>query len=80
MAVAISNKTELKCENSSGIINNNYIIDLDLKTVREAKFFFDKKYNDYLIDYYNLGPISMFRTFEFIDGQVQRTPVYYVNN
>ena len=63
LAVCISNKTESKCENASGVINNNFIIDLDTRVVREANFFFPKKYNDYLIDYQSLGPIAMFRTF-----------------
>ena len=63
LAVCISNKTESKCENASGVINNNYVIDLDTRVVREANFFFPKKYNDYLIDYQSFGPIAMFRTF-----------------
>jgi hypothetical protein len=80
LAVCASNKTEAKCENTAGVVVNNFAIDLDKKIVREAKFFFDKKYNDYLIDYINMGPISMFRTFEFVDGMVVRSPVYYVSN
>lgn len=79
-AVCLSNKTESRAVNKEGVVNNNFMIDVVASTVREAEFFFDSKYNDFLIDYYYLGPISMFRTFYFQDGKVERTPVYYVNN
>lgn len=78
--VTVSNKTENKALNKEGVVNNNFIVDVDAGTVREARFFFEQKYNDYLIDYLNLGPISMFRTFFFQDGKVETTPVYYVDN
>ena len=78
--MTVSNKTENKAVNKEGIVNNNFIVDVSAGTVREANFFFDTKYNDYQIDYLNLGPISMFRTFFFQDGKVEATPVYYVDN
>ena len=78
--VTISNKTDSKAFNSQGVVNNNFIVDVETLTMRETKYSFDKKYNDYLIDYLYLGPISMFRTFLFQDGKVERSPVYYVNN
>jgi hypothetical protein len=76
----ISNKTESKSLNSAGLVNNNFILDVDHQTIRETKFTFDSKYNDYQIDIINLGAYSMFRTFDFAEGRVCRTPVYYVNN
>jgi hypothetical protein len=78
--VCVSNKTEHKATNKDGVTNNNFIVDVQAQTIREAHFWFDKKYNDYLIDYLYLGPISMFRTFFFTDGKPETTPVYYVNN
>jgi len=66
--------------NKDGVVNNNFIVDVQAQTVREANFFFDPKYNDYQIDYLYLGPISMFRTFYFNEGKAEKTPVYYVNN
>ena len=78
--VCVTNKTELKAVNSKGVTNNNFIVDVDALTIRETKFTFDQKYNDYLIDYLSMGPISMFRTFFFQEGKVERSPVYYVNN
>jgi hypothetical protein len=78
--VCISNKTDSKAINKEGVVNNNFIVDVDTLTMREAKYSFENKYNDYLIDYLYLGPISMFRTFYFKDGKVERSPVYYVNN
>jgi len=78
--VTVSNKTEHKAFNKDGVVNNNFILDLDLGTLRESKFSFEQKYNDYLIDYINLGPICMFRTFYFQDGKVETTPVYYIDN
>ena len=78
--VTVSNKTEHKAFNKEGVVNNNFILDLDMKTLRESKFSFEQKYNDYLIDYVNLGPICMFRTFFFQDGKVETTPVYYIDN
>jgi len=79
-AVCVSNKTESRAVNKEGVINNNFIIDVATSTVREVKYSFAEKYNDYLIDYIYLGPISMFRTFFFQEGKVETTPVYYVNN
>ena len=76
----ISNKTDSKALNSDGVTNNNFTVDLSALTIRETRYWFDKKYNDYLIDYLYLGPIAMFRTFFFVDGKVERSPVYYVNN
>lgn len=78
--VCISNKTESKAVNSQGVVNNNFIYDAEKQVITEAKFFFDEKYNDFQIDIINLGPYSMFRTFDFDDGKVLRSPVYYVNN
>lgn len=79
-AVCVTNKTEQKMVTKEGIVNNNFILDVALGTVREANFWFDPQFNDYLIDYINLGAISMFRTFEFDNGQAKETPTYYVNN
>lgn len=79
-AVCVSNKTESRAVNKEGVVNNNFIIDVLAETVRETEFSFAEKYNDFLIDCYYMGPISMFRTFFFQDGKVERTPVYYVNN
>jgi hypothetical protein len=90
MLVAISNKSEHKdkCKNKNGICNNNYIIDASLGNevakMREVKFDFkvdgDFFYNDQLTDCFGLGSVSVFHTFRHKEGQVQDTPVYYVNN
>lgn len=48
-----------------GSINSNFIVDVDNQgAISETKFTFGP-YQDYLIDCYNLGPNSMFRTFKF---------------
>ena len=78
--VCVSNKTESRAYNKEGVVNNNFIVDVNTSTIRQTKYSFAEKYNDYQIDYMYLGPISMFRTFYFLDGKVQTSPVYYVNN
>jgi hypothetical protein len=79
-AVTISNKFEAKAINKAGVVNNNFIIDVVAGTVRETNFSFDQKHNDYLIDYHYLGQFCMFRTFNFVEGKVASSPVYYINN
>lgn len=73
----------------NGVYNNNYIIDAtvskDQATMRETKFIFDKEedgfmYNDQVIDCFGVGNMSVFHTFRHIEGKIQVTPVYYVNN
>jgi hypothetical protein len=79
-AVTISNKSDAKAVNKDGVVNNNFVLDVLAGTVREANFFFDEKHNDYLIDYLYLGQFCMFRTFNFLEGKVIPSPVYYINN
>jgi len=76
----ISNKTEQNKTNTAGIVNNNFVCDTKKGTIREAKYYFDQKYNDFLIDYHYMGPNAMYRTYQFENGKVLSSPVYYVNN
>lgn len=78
-----------KCKDKNGIFNNNYIIDAtlgnDQASIREAKYTFDVEpdgfcYNDQLTDCFAIGSVSVFHTFRHKEGQVQTTPVYYVNH
>jgi hypothetical protein len=89
MLVCNSGKNDAKAKNSAGIVNNNFILDTSLGnehgTLRETKFFFPKEadgyeWNEWLIDYFPLGNISVFHTFRHINGVLQETPVYYINN
>jgi hypothetical protein len=84
MLVANSNK-EANGKNADGIINNNYVIDVTAGTMRETKFWFkDPKdgfaWNDQMIEYFYMGPVSVFHTFRHEAGKTLTTPVYYVNN
>ena len=91
MVVGLSNKFENKdkCKNKKGIVNNNYIIDTSLgngqATIKQTDFDFEVtkegfQYNDQLTDCFGLGSISVFHTFRHVEGVLQTTPVYYVNN
>lgn len=75
LLVCISNRTEPKDQP----INNNYIWDIKLDTMREAKFNFGQ-YQDLHLDQHNFGNTCMFRTFDFENGQAIETPVHYINN
>lgn len=37
-------------------------------------------YNDQLTDCFGIGNVSVFHSFRHLNGKVQKTPVYYVNN
>lgn len=60
--ICLINKPENK-KTDGTIINSNYVIDISKGAIRESQFTFGH-YQDYLIDYYNLGPNAMFRTFK----------------
>ena len=80
MLVCISNKNDENHKNKElGVVQNNYIFDTKTGTIREAKFSFGW-YQELVIDQYNLGPVCMFRTFDFKDGEPLETPIYYINN
>lgn len=75
LLVCISNRPE----GPNGIPNNNYIADVEKKIIRESKFNLGK-YQDLHLDQHYLGNFSMFRTFDFENGQPLETPVYYIDN
>jgi len=79
MLVCISNKTENEKNKDLGVIQNNFICDTKTGTIREAKFSFGGLH-ELIIDQTNLGPVCMFRSFDFKDGKALTTPVYYVDN
>ena len=62
-----------------GVIQNIFICDTILGTVREARFHFGALHN-LVIDEKSMGPISVFRTIDFEKGKAKTTPVYYINN
>jgi hypothetical protein len=54
-------------------------------TVRETVFYFKDPtdnfaWNDQMIEYFNLGDISVFHTFRHQAGKTMTTPVFYVDN
>ena len=73
--VCISNRPNTK----QGSPNNNYIVDVKKKSIREAKFNFGK-FQDYHVDQHYLGNTCMFRTFDFEKGAPLETPIYYIHN
>jgi hypothetical protein len=84
MLVANSNK-EANGKNPDGIINNNYVVDVKAGTMRETKFWFkDPKdgfaWNEQMIEYFYMGPVSVFHTFRHEAGKTLTTPVFYVSN
>lgn len=67
--------------NENGIINNNYIVDVQSKTVREAKFQFPQQSEHELhIHQMSFGSTAMIRTIAFKAGVALPTPVYYIDN
>lgn len=60
--ICLTNKTE-SSKDGGTVINSNFVINLDKLEVRKSRFTFGP-YQDCLIDYYNLGIHSMFRTFK----------------
>ena len=73
--VTVTNRPSIKEESP----NNNYIVDVRNKQIREAKFKFGK-YQDFHVDQHYLGNFCMFRTFDFNKGIPLETPVYYIHN
>lgn len=61
------------------VVNNNYMLDVKTKEIRECKFTFGE-HQDSLIDCSSLGEISMFRTFNCDAERIYHSPVYYVDN
>lgn len=59
--------------------NNNYVCDVKTKQIREAKFTFDE-FQPLTIDQMSFGNTSMFRSFDFENGNTLTTPIYYINN
>ena len=85
MLVANSNKEASNGKNADGIVNNSYLINVEKGTMRETKFWFkDPKdgfaWNEQMIEYFYMGPVSVFHTFRHEAGKTLTTPVYYVNN
>jgi membrane protease subunit (stomatin/prohibitin family) len=76
--VCLTNK-QTPNKNGGTVINSNLIIDVSTGKIRESAFTFGP-YQYYLIDCYNLGAYSMFRTFKFEDNKIIKTPTYYVDN
>jgi hypothetical protein len=60
--------------------NTNFIYDTKLNMLRKTYFTFPGKYQNQLIDTCCLGKQSMFRTYDFIKGVKQITPIYYIDN
>jgi len=75
-----SNKNEAKAANQAGVVNNNFVVDDVAGTIRESKFWFDAKFQDSIIDPMYLGNISVFRTYEYVNGEELLTPLFYINN
>lgn len=68
MLVANSNKEVNNGSNPDGIVNNNYIINVEKGTIRETKFWFKDPidgfpWNEQMIEYFYIGPASVFHTF-----------------
>lgn len=79
--ICLTNKTESKRIGGT-VINSNFVVNIDKndkREIRQSKFTFGP-YQDYLIDYYNLGICSMFRTYMIENGKVLKTPTYFVDN
>ena len=47
---------------------------------REANFAFEGKFRFQYIHYFSFGKTSMIRSFDFIKGEAQETPVYFIDN
>ena len=43
-------------------------------------FWFEEKYNDFILDNVSFGTFSVFRTFYFSEGKAEKSPIYYVEN
>jgi Tfp pilus tip-associated adhesin PilY1 len=76
LLVCNSNK---ESKNEEKNTNNNYILDVRKEIIRETKFNFGE-WSNRLMDYFNLGEVSAFHTFSYINGEAQSSPVFYVNN
>lgn len=75
-----TDKTELQCLNERGNVNNTFIWDVKQRILRESKYDFDPKFNDFQIDIFSSGPYSMFRTFFFDTTGAQVSPAYFISN
>ncbi len=64
----------------TGVINNTFIWNTKLGTIRESKFTFPPKYNDLQIDMFGTPSFSMFRTLDFEPGKAVPSPAYFVDN
>lgn len=70
-----------KAENKKGgtVINNNFVVNLKEGEVRESRFTFGP-YQDMIIDSWNLGRYSIFRTVGTEEDKIVPSPIYYVDN
>jgi hypothetical protein len=81
--VCISSKNESNAVNKDGIVNNNFILNIESPLspyIFESRFYFEGKWNERLIDCLSLGAYSVFATFDVNAGKVQHSPVFYLCN
>jgi hypothetical protein len=68
MMVCVSNKTDDHKNKELGVVQNNYILNVQKGNLRETKMCFGEL-QELIIDQTSLGQICMFRTFDFKDGK-----------
>lgn len=64
------------------MVNNNFILNTEnplAPFLCETAFYFEGTYNDRLIDSLHLGAYAVFRTYDFHQGEVLPSPVFYVS-
>ena len=61
-------------------VNNTFLWDQQLGTIRETKFTFGPKYQDLQVDLIGTENLSLFQTFYFSEGKGILSPSFYIEN
>lgn len=76
MIVSISDRPHTETDYPNAL----FVYEENNKLFREANFAFEGKFRFQYIHYYAFGKNAMIRSFDFIKGEAQETPVYYIDN
>lgn len=76
LLVSISDRPHTETEYPNAL----FVYEENSKLFREANFAFEGKFRFQYIHYFSFGKTSMIRSFDFIKGEAQETPVYFIDN
>lgn len=72
--------TDRPHHNDDDFPNSIFVYEEDNNVFRESNICLDGKFRYQCLHYYSFGRNAMIRSFDFIKGEVQETPIYYLDN